>query len=707
MSTRSTTTEPALRDGGPIAAVATRRDAPKSSGPSPDATRSAPVADRIADIALMLLPGALIVALGFNAGGYFPGAPAAATILLAQILLVRVLRSSRPFDGMSRGTFVAIAALGAYAALTLASALWSHALGRALIEFGRVWLYLLALILFGGVRASTEQLRWLVRGLVLGSLIVCLAGLISRVAPDVWHTAPDVANQRLSYPVTYWNALGLLAAFGIVLSFHLTCSLSERLAMRVFAAAVLPLLAATLFFTFSRGAIAAGAIGFVLYVIVSRPRGLLSGTLSTLPSSAALVLVAYHANLLDTVDPTTPAAVAQGHRVALAAGLLAGGSAVLRLVFAIRLDPRLDRWAARARVSQTARRGAIGGVAVATLLAILALGVPHAVARDWNRFFSGAIPHGNRGDLRQRLTDPSNNGRSDLWHVAVTGFESSPLHGHGAGTYQTLWNRERPVAAFTLNAHSLYLQAMAEFGIPGLLLLVALVGGALLGLAARARGSRRSVYGVLLAVSVVWALHAGVDWDWEMPVVTLPFFAAAGLALGPRAREPRHWTVSRPARLVLAAACVGAAVLPVLIIGSQSKLDEAKRALYASDCAKAVPAADSSIAWLSARSQPYEILALCDAERGSARLAVAETRKAVSRDPGSWEPYYLLAIAQASAGVDPRASAARALSMNPLEPLTRQAVSQLRGSSPRRWAQEAASLRAAALASNNLSIVPL
>ena len=50
----------------------------------------------------------------------------------------------------------------------------------------------------------------------------------------------------------------------------------------------------------------------------------------------------------------------------------------------------------------------------------------------------------------------------------------------------------------------------------------------------RARGSRRSIYGALLAAGVVWALHAGVDWDWEMPVVTLGFFAVAGAALSPR-----------------------------------------------------------------------------------------------------------------------------------------------------------------------------
>ena len=655
--------------------------------------------------ALMLLPGALIVFMGFNAGGYFPAAPAIAALVLAQVLLVRVVRSRHPFEGLAPATLVAIAALGLYAAVTLASALWSHATSRALIEFDRAWLYLLVLVLFGTVRASASNMRWLIRGLALGASIVCLAGLISRVAPDVWHTAPDVSNQRLSYPVTYWNALGLLAALGIVFTFHLTCTLAERRFVRVLAAAVLPLLAATLFFTFSRGAIAAGAIGLAVYVLVARPSGLLSGVLATVPGAAALIVVAYHANLLDTVDPTTLAAVAQGHRVALAAGVCAVVCAGLRLLLVVGLDPRLCP-AGKGRVSRTARRSALGGAVAAALVAVLALGVPQALAHDWNRFLSGATPHGNHGDLRQRLTDPSNNGRSDLWRVALHGFAASPVAGHGAGMYQTLWDRRRPHFVYTVNAHSLYLQAMAELGIPGLLLLVVLVGAVLAGLASRARGPRRSLYGALLAAGVVWALHAGVDWDWEMPVITLGFFAAAGLALSPRGRPAHGWTPGKTSRVILALLCLAAVVLPVLLIGSQSRLTDAERALYASNCAKAASAARSSIQWLSARPQPYEILGLCDLQSGQARLGVAEMRRAVSRDPGSWETYYALAIAQASAGVDPRPSAERALRMNPFEPLTLQAVRELRGSSPRQWVQRAPAVRAAALASNDLSIVP-
>jgi hypothetical protein len=81
-------------------------------------------------------------------------------------------------------------------------------------------------------------------------------------------------------------------------------------------------------------------------------------------------------------------------------------------------------------------------------------------------------------------------------------------------------------------------------------------------------------------------------------------------------------------------------------------------------------------------------------------------RQALQRDPSSWERYFTLALAQASAGIDPRPAVARALRMNPHEPLAQQAAVQLRGASPTRWVRKARSMRAAALASNDLSIVP-
>jgi hypothetical protein len=688
---------------------ATARRAPGSERESREDRPSAAAAGRRAITALMLLPGALIVFTGFNAGGYFPATPAIVAVALTQILLVRLLRARRPLQGLAPVTGVAIAALGLYTLMTLASALWSGSLSRALIEFDRAWLYLLILLLFGTVRASARDLCWLVRGLLVGVSIVCLAGLISRVLPDVWHTAPDVSNQRLSYPVTYWNTLGLLAALGIVLALHLTCTLKERRGVRIVAAGVLPLLAATLFFTFSRGAIAAGMIGVVVYVLVARPRGLISGVLATVPSTAVLVLVAYHASLLDTIDPTTPGAVSQGHRVALVAGICAVAGGGLRWLLALGLDPRLRGLSGAPWMSRGARRAAIAGAVAAAVALALALGLGHAASNDWHRFISGVRTRGGGGDLRARLTDPSDDGRTDLWRVALHGFAASPIHGYGAGMYQTLWDRNRSHFAYVINAHSLYLQAMAELGLPGIVLLLIVIGAVLVGLGTRARGSRRSIYGALLAFCVIWAVRAGVDWDWEMPVVTLGFFAVAGAGLSPRSGDGhgwRDWRPGGPGRVIIVVLGLLAMLVPILIIGSQARLGEAERALYASDCTRASSAARSSIGWLDVRPEPYEILGFCDLQDGLPRQGVAEMREAVRLDPGSWETYYTLAIAQAAAGIDPRSAAERALRMDPLERLTRQEARELRSASPAEWVRRARALRAAALASNDLSTVP-
>src|SRR5438552_13325044 len=132
------------RFAGPRTRLAPTRPAP-SVGP--------------ATIALMLLPGVLVVFLGFNAGGYFPGTPALVALVLSQVLLLRLVNARNPFAGFAPATVVAIGALALYAALTLASGLWSHAMGRTLIEFDRACCYLLALLLFGTVRANSTAMR--------------------------------------------------------------------------------------------------------------------------------------------------------------------------------------------------------------------------------------------------------------------------------------------------------------------------------------------------------------------------------------------------------------------------------------------------------------------------------------------------------------------------------------------------------------------
>src|SRR5438067_1983542 len=79
--------------------------------------------------------------------------------------------------------------------------------------------------------------------------VVAGIALITRVLPEVWPISGNVHPERLSYPLTYWNALGVLAAIGLVLCIHLSSSLAEPRAVRAAAAAALPVLATTLYFT--------------------------------------------------------------------------------------------------------------------------------------------------------------------------------------------------------------------------------------------------------------------------------------------------------------------------------------------------------------------------------------------------------------------------------------------------------------------------
>ncbi len=152
-----------------------------------------------------------------------------------------------------------------------------------------------------------------------------------------------------------------------------------------------------------------------------------------------------------------------------------------------------------------------------------------AVGDQYDRF-ADAEPPDAGADNRSRLATSSDNGRLLYWRVALEEFSQQPLTGEGAGTFPLQWDRLGRSSQFN-DAHSLYVETLGELGLVGLLLVVAVVLLVLGGFLARARGPHRVVGAALFGSGLAWALHAGLDWDWEMPAVTLWFFAAGGLAL--------------------------------------------------------------------------------------------------------------------------------------------------------------------------------
>lgn len=634
-----------------------------------------------------------MLALAFASGGFLPGPVALAAVVLAIVLLVRLTIGQRAWGPLSPAYVAGATALALLAVWTLLSAEWSDAPARALIEYDRALLFLLGFLVLGSIGRTPSRLRWALRGVAAAAFAICLCGLITRLAPDVWAVEPGIAPGRLSYPLGYWNALGLLAAIGIVLSFALTCDDRESPVGRVLAAAALPVMAATLLLTFSRGAIAAAIIGLVVLLLAARPRALPSGVLVAAPAVAVAVMSAYGANLLASDAPTSAAATAQGHDTALVVALCALLAAVARAVL-LPLDRRLARLRAPAALHRPAVLAGVGGTFVlAVVAAALMLGAPDVLQRQYDRFLAVEVVDQPGGDLRSRLTNPGSNGRVEMWEVGLAAFSDEPLRGRGAGTYALEWDRLRPVVYQVEDGHSLYVEMLADLGIVGLALLAVALLLILGGFLARARGPDRVVGGALFAAAVAWALHAGIDWDWEMPAITFWLFAVGGLALAAPAGAAAGRGVAPLGRIVLALGCLVLALVPARVFMSEGPLRDSARAFERGDCVTAIDRALASTSALEVRPEPFVLLGYCDVRIGRPDLAVAALEHAVRRDPGNWEGHYGLALVRAAGGIDPRPALRRAQRLNPLEPLLRQAERRFATEDPQTWRRRALSAR--------------
>lgn len=618
---------------------------------------------------IALLPGALTIYLGFDGGGYFPPATGAACVALTIALVLRLTLAERPVEGFGLAAGLVAAALGLFGVWSLVSSSWSDAPARAVAEFDRVLLYLLMLALLATVPRSVRTARTVLIGIAAGAAFVCVGGLLTRVLPDVFPIPPNVLEQRLSYPVTYWNGLGLLAAIAIVLATHLTCSLREHVASRVVAAGLLPLLAATLYFTFSRASIVVAVVGVLAYMAIARPRGLLPALVAVLPPGAAAVVLSYDADLLAKPDPTSAAAVDQGQDLFVVLVLCALAAAALRFAL-IRLggDRRMAGFEVAPRTRRVAALAAVGVAVVGFGAAWVALDVGDRVSRQYDKFREGDLV-APTDDARDRLTAAGNNGRIEHWEEALEAWQREPLKGTGAGTYELTWAQHRQSEFTVRDGHSLYLEQMSELGIVGALLLVLALAGILVALGARARGPERALWAALFAAAAVWVLHAAQDWVWEIPAVTAWMFAAGGIALArrPAGADTRFVALPRLARVVVALFVLALAVTPVLNALADARVRDSVTAFKAGDCDSAIDHALSATSLLGARPEPYAILAFCDVRLGKLELADRMMRNAVDRDPRNWVYHFGLSLVRGVRGEDPRPAIATARRLNPLD----------------------------------------
>jgi hypothetical protein len=636
------------------------------------------------------VPGVATAVLAFLAGGYFAVTTGLSVACLCLLLVAHVTITERPFAGWSAPLAVMAGALALLVAWIMLSGEWSDSPARALVESNRALLYLLMLVFVGLHARGPGRLAALLRWVALAIAVASAVALLTRLLPTTFPTKAGVNNERLQFPLTYWNAMGMFCALGVILATHFTASEREPAWVRVAAAVALPVVAVTLYFSFSRGGIAVAIVGTLAYMILAHPRGLVAA----LPAAGIPLAVALHAaygeELLAQYNYAGADARAQGRSllVVVIACMVAAG--VLRW-----LALRIDRRMLRARIGTRTRTIVFSGVGIAALLALsvatAAFDLPDRISEQHKAFERGNTPPGT-SDLRTRLTKVGNNGRLAIWRVAIEEAKQDELKGGGAGTYRLAWERDRPAPpARVVDGHSLYYETRAELGWVGIGLLLIVFAVPIVVAFGRLWGPGRHSHAAFLAAGTALLLHAMVDWDWEMPALFLWFFGAAGAIIAApaeaaeRAREPRRLT-----RIVAGLAILLVAVTPLSVTLSQSRLNRAVDALRAGDCARATEEALDSIDALGSQAEAFEVLGWCDARAGQHKLAVAAMRNAQKRDPRDWHYAYGLAVTQALAGQDPRAAAAEARRLNPLEPQAISLARRLSSDSAARRRKEAA-----------------
>ena len=456
---------------------------------------------RTAAAGLLLLP----TFLAFFAGGFRE--PPRLVAGIAVWLLVAALAVAAPAPlPRALAARLALGGLAALLALTLASLAWAPLLGPAYGDAQRLALYLGVLVAAVALLRPPEAARLAEPVLAGGICAVVLEGLSERLVP--WLVTLDrslSAGGRLEQPLGYWNGMGALAAIGLVLCAGVAGDAERGRRLRAAAVAAAPVLGAGIALSFSRGAVLCAAAGLVVLVLARPSRAQLAS--AALAAAAAAVAGVPAASLEGVAEPAR-ASDAQG-AVLLAVLAVAGAAAAMAQ---LRLAGAVPR-----PLPRPVRRALAGAGAVAVVAAGVLLLAGDQGARSGTPEF---------GATAGRLASTQSN-RYEYWDVALRTWTEHPLIGAGSGAFAVEWLRERDVAEGARDAHSLPLETLAELGLLGLLALAALVAGVVLAARAAPAAAHAGALGGLAA----WAVHAAIDWGWEMPGVSLVALLLAGLVL--------------------------------------------------------------------------------------------------------------------------------------------------------------------------------
>jgi O-antigen ligase len=280
-----------------------------------------------------------------------------------------------------------------------------------------------------------------------------------------------------------------------------------------------------------------------------------------------------------------------------------------------------------------------------------------ATASRAYRSFTGPAPAS--AEQRRTLLSVSSAGRAEYWQVAWRDFRHHSAVGSGAGTFAIAWDRDRHTVYDVLDAHSLYVEVLGELGVIGVILVVLALA---LPLVALRRVRTQPLVATGAGAYAAFLLHAGLDWDWEVPAVTLAgLFCGCALLVAAR-RGAIELSLGVRAAALAATALVAAFV--TFTYAGNVELARATRAYEAGRYPIAVDHARRAARILRWSADPWHL-------RGDAELSAEQRtsahesyRRARDLDPNDWRLWYDVGIT--ARGEERRVALARAAALNPL-----------------------------------------
>ena len=561
-----------------------------------------------------------------------------AAILFTAAVAAAVLAGALPRPELGRAGVAFLVLLGAFTVWAGFSVQWSIAPDLSWAYFNRDLVYL-AFAVLGVLAAGLAPRRVLAAGLALLLAAVIGWALLGKVVPALFPDGARIA--RLREPVDYWNALGLVCAWGVVLGLWVASAREFRAAARAGGVVLVYAASVAAGLTYSRAGIAVAGLAVVAWLVLGRTAfdSLVALALSV---PAAVGVVAFAVSLPGVSEDGQANATRVEDGRLFGVVLVAVALGVFGLALAAAARPALPAGRERAVVRAAAGAAVVAAVVFASLVVVRGGGPQAWFETQWDAFRSSeTIAVSNEAE---RLGSLGSNNRWPWWQEAWRSFRDEPVVGNGAGSFLLVHRLERDRDVGVTQPHNVPLQFLSDTGIIGFLLAAGALAAGLVSAGGTVRALEGPERGAVLALTLgvgAFVLHSLVDFDWDFLAVAGTAFLMLGAAV-PRGAAATAGT-RRPfwAAGALAIALVSASSLLAPWLADR-RLDDAYEALFRGAYAEAAGDADDAHSLNPLDIEPLLVLGLAAEQSGRLDTAFGRYREAADLQPKNADAWLAL-----------------------------------------------------------------